>query len=324
MSQRRSINRFVIDRRRPRRAARPSCSRRGRAAPHRPARRPTPGQSGLCSPDMADFAQSLPGTTSRQVFLLSAASSIATIQGHVILDFDDVLAHGACWPSGRRSSTLAAHRSDDPGADFLRSVLIALDGAITFADRLAATPCVARAAHVDPDRAGRARRRWLARAPGCHCTRPEASPRLCSASGRSRPSSRSRTRSTCTASAASTSRLGPFYDRDLAEGRHHRDGGAGAARGAAAQGDEPEPAARVEHPGQLLPPLPRFDAGHRRRREARRHRRHQRPHLVGHRRRSRSRRRSPTSTCGSTRAVPITCSTGWRPTSVPAPPASRW
>jgi formate C-acetyltransferase len=96
------------------------------------------GASGLLSPDMTRFSQSLPGTTSRQVFLLSAASSIATIQGHVILDFDDVVRRG-----------LLAKRAE---VDHLPALAIALDGAITFARRLAATLAERSAAEPDPIR----------------------------------------------------------------------------------------------------------------------------------------------------------------------------
>jgi formate C-acetyltransferase len=95
-------------------------------------------QSGLLSDDMARFSESLPGTTSRQVFLLSAASSIATIQGHVILDFDDVLRRG-----------LLAKRAE---VDHLPALAIALDGAIVFARRLAATLAERATAETDPAR----------------------------------------------------------------------------------------------------------------------------------------------------------------------------
>jgi formate C-acetyltransferase len=104
-------------------------------------------ESGLLSPDMARFSRSLPGTTSRQVFLLSAASSIATIQGHVILDFDDVLRRG-----------LLAKRAE---VDHLPALALALDGAITFARRLAAT--LAERSAVEPDPVRRAELARMAR-----------------------------------------------------------------------------------------------------------------------------------------------------------------
>lgn len=93
--------------------------------------------SGLCSQDMADFAVALPGDTSRQVILLSAATSIATIQGHVILDFDDVLERGLLAIREEVAARLHGRRPGEPGVDFLRSLLISLDGAITFSERLA-------------------------------------------------------------------------------------------------------------------------------------------------------------------------------------------
>lgn len=93
--------------------------------------------SGLYSQDMSDFAKALPGNTSRQVFLLSAATSIATIQGHVILDFDDVLDRGLLAKREEVERRLSDHDPYEPGADFLQSVLIGLEGAITFCERLA-------------------------------------------------------------------------------------------------------------------------------------------------------------------------------------------
>lgn len=94
--------------------------------------------SGLMSTDMARFTASLPGTTSRQVYLLSAATSVSTIQGHVILDFDDVLRRG-----------LLAKREE---VDGLPAMAMALDGAIGFAGRLAATLAELADAEPDPQR----------------------------------------------------------------------------------------------------------------------------------------------------------------------------
>ncbi len=98
-------------------------------------------ESGLYSKDMAGFAAALPGNTSRQVFLLSAATSIATIQGHLILDFDEVIDRGLLAMRADVQARLAgrdpAARGEE-GADFLESVLIGMDGAITYARRLVA------------------------------------------------------------------------------------------------------------------------------------------------------------------------------------------
>ena len=93
--------------------------------------------SGLSSQDMQDFTVALPGDTSRQVILMSAATSIATIQGHLILDFDDVLERGLLAKRDEVARQLASHQPQEPGADFLRSLLIGLEGAITFSERLA-------------------------------------------------------------------------------------------------------------------------------------------------------------------------------------------
>lgn len=110
--------------------------------------------SGLCSNDMADFAVALPGDTSRQVMLLSAATSIATIQGHVILDFDYVLDRGLLAMREEVAEQLAGRQPEEPGADFLRSLLISLDGAITFSERLARRLERSARATTDPIRRG--------------------------------------------------------------------------------------------------------------------------------------------------------------------------
>ncbi len=147
----RDINRFVIDR-----ADRDELLReilpawKGRSLAARLEARLQ--ESGLCSQDMQDFAVALPGDTSRQVILLSAATSIATIQGHVILDFDHVLERGLSAMREQVEERLAGHRPGEPGADFLRSLLIGLDGAIIFSERLARQLERSALATTDPTR----------------------------------------------------------------------------------------------------------------------------------------------------------------------------
>lgn len=94
--------------------------------------------SDLYSRDMHDFAVALTGNTSRQVFMLSTIATIATIQGHVILDYSGVLQQGL----KAMRDEVEARRSAGGGLDedrdaFLESLSLALEGVMTFARRLA-------------------------------------------------------------------------------------------------------------------------------------------------------------------------------------------
>ncbi len=92
--------------------------------------------SGLYSKDMHDFVASIPGNTSRQVHMVSAAASIASYQGHVILDYSPTLEKGLFTMREEAGKLLDKTKSDDPKHDFLESIAIALDGVILFAQRL--------------------------------------------------------------------------------------------------------------------------------------------------------------------------------------------
>jgi pyruvate-formate lyase len=96
-------------------------------------------ESGLLSDDMYDFAVALPGNTSRQVMMLSTCATIASIQGHVILDYKEVLGKGL------NSMRADASRRLEQGRDlttqqraFLESIIIALEGVDAFARGIAA------------------------------------------------------------------------------------------------------------------------------------------------------------------------------------------
>ena len=94
-------------------------------------------QDGLITTDTLEFAMSVPGNTSRQVLMLSTAATIATLQGHVILDYPSVLRHGVQGLRAQISDRLA-----DPGLtaeqiDTLRAMDLGLDGVGVFARRLA-------------------------------------------------------------------------------------------------------------------------------------------------------------------------------------------
>jgi formate C-acetyltransferase len=94
-------------------------------------------QAGLHSESMHEFAQALPGNTSKQVMMLASCATVATMQGHLILDYDRVLADGL---TGMLAAVDA--RLEDPALtaaerDALRAQRIALEGVAVFAERLA-------------------------------------------------------------------------------------------------------------------------------------------------------------------------------------------
>ncbi len=109
--------------------------------------------SGLLSADMHDFAMALTGSTSRQALLLSTCASTATIQGHVIIDFDRVLAKGLVSVGDDARRALAEGDFKNPDErDFLRSVDLAIEGVMIFARRLADSVQESLTAETDPRR----------------------------------------------------------------------------------------------------------------------------------------------------------------------------
>ncbi len=95
-------------------------------------------ESGLFSKDKHDFAVALPGNTSRQVMMLSTCATIATIQRHVILDYEKVLNSGL----EKMQKEVAKKRATSPDltpsqADFLESMEVALEGVTIYSKRLA-------------------------------------------------------------------------------------------------------------------------------------------------------------------------------------------
>ncbi|MFP4500482.1 MAG: pyruvate formate lyase family protein [Candidatus Hydrogenedentota bacterium] len=98
--------------------------------------------SGLYSRDMHDFITGLPGNTSRQVMLINSAASIATLQGHVILDYGPVLREGL--EALHAQATALAEHAPAQQRPFLQANARALEGVQLFATRL--TQAVARAA----------------------------------------------------------------------------------------------------------------------------------------------------------------------------------
>jgi len=94
--------------------------------------------SGLHSRDMHDCATATPGNTSRQVWMLATCATIATIQVHVILDYERVLEKGlAAMQEDVRRTRDSTRGRPGPEDDFLHSLEVALEGVTLFSRRLA-------------------------------------------------------------------------------------------------------------------------------------------------------------------------------------------
>ena len=95
-------------------------------------------RSGILNRDMQDFACALPANTSRQTLMLSSCATIATIQGHVLVDHEKVLKQGllAMRDDVRRERESGESLAPEQ-QDFLHATEIALEGMIVFATRLA-------------------------------------------------------------------------------------------------------------------------------------------------------------------------------------------
>ncbi len=108
-------------------------------------------ESGLMKGDMRQFSMALPANTSRQINMISPCANIATIQGHVIIDYEKVLKYGLLAMKEEVKERINQADSRTPGErDFLESLKIALEGTIIFAERLAAQIETAMARETDP------------------------------------------------------------------------------------------------------------------------------------------------------------------------------
>ena len=107
-------------------------------------------RSGLYSTDMHDFVVALPGNTSRQVLMVSTCATISTMQGHVILDYEQVLNLGLeAMLRGVEDELDKLPDGNEAQATFLESVRIALQGIILYCQGLASQ--IARAAESERD-----------------------------------------------------------------------------------------------------------------------------------------------------------------------------
>jgi len=91
-------------------------------------------KSGLLSTYMSEFISAATGNTSYQMLLVSACSSIAGIQGHLILDYTDVLERGLEAKLEDVKEMIKEEGLDKQQRDFLESVKISIEGVIAFAD----------------------------------------------------------------------------------------------------------------------------------------------------------------------------------------------
>ncbi len=106
-------------------------------------------KSGLYSKDMHDFAVALPGNTSRQVQMISTCATIATYQGHVILDYRTPLKLGLVGMMENIRAELDSQHLEREEKEILESQLVALEGVAVFAGRLAEK--IEREAKNEPD-----------------------------------------------------------------------------------------------------------------------------------------------------------------------------
>ena len=106
----------------------------------------------LLTRGMKDLSKAVPANTSRQTLMISTCATIGTYQAHVILDHEKVIGEGLL---AMRQEVRRALGNGKPAqlpaaeGDVLRSMEIALDGVIIFAERLADAIEEALAAETD-------------------------------------------------------------------------------------------------------------------------------------------------------------------------------
>ena len=110
--------------------------------------------SGVIGGAMRDFSRALPANTSRQTNMVSTCATIATIQGHVIIDFETILEKGlAAMQQDVREAMNDSSLTDEQQVD-LQAMDIAIEGVMIYARRLA--DAVEAAARQEQDPARRA------------------------------------------------------------------------------------------------------------------------------------------------------------------------
>jgi pyruvate-formate lyase len=110
-------------------------------------------RSGLYSKDMHEFIMAIPGNTSRQVLMISICATIATLQGHVILDYEKVLEKGLRRMKKDVQDKLSGNGElSGPERIFLQSIETALDGVMIFSRRVAEKVKEQIESEVNPER----------------------------------------------------------------------------------------------------------------------------------------------------------------------------
>ncbi len=93
-------------------------------------------EAGTYGSDLQSFTASLPPTNSRNESIISTAAAMGTWQGHLVLDHGTPLRRGLLAMLGDARAALAEEQEPE-ALDFLRSLEAALEGVISFSERLA-------------------------------------------------------------------------------------------------------------------------------------------------------------------------------------------
>lgn len=94
-------------------------------------------KSDIYHPEIADFVAGVPNTPSKQVALVSVGATLATYQGHLVLEQDQVLRRGLAAMKREVEEKLAAlPDGEEAKRACLQSVVIAFEGLLVFAARL--------------------------------------------------------------------------------------------------------------------------------------------------------------------------------------------
>ncbi|MFA6448267.1 MAG: pyruvate formate lyase family protein [bacterium] len=93
--------------------------------------------SGMLGKDMRDFNLAMPANTSRQTMMISTCSTISTYQGHVILDFENVLSKGLEAMAAEVQARLDRGGLSDAERAVVESMRISIEGVSIYARRLA-------------------------------------------------------------------------------------------------------------------------------------------------------------------------------------------
>ena len=118
-------------------------------------------EAGTYGGDLQSFTASLPPTNSRNETIISTSAGMGTWQGHLVLDHETSVRKGLLAMREEARAALAAEPPPEAEErDFLRSLEIALDGVIVFAERLAERVHQELERTTDPNRRAELERIW--------------------------------------------------------------------------------------------------------------------------------------------------------------------